>query len=173
MKRRRRRTVRETPFSLDSFLDLVTNIVGIIIRLILVAWVGARAYNTLPQILKNKPPTSEVGSDLRQDPLEQELARQRQELATAEARMLEQLRQLDLVKDSQRLTEQQLAAAASGCQDLQRSLIDLEQAKSAKEQAKQQVNLSLADLEKRRARLNQELQDLEKLPPLKKTLHYH
>lgn len=38
---RRRRPPREVPFSLDCFLDVITNVVGIIIRLILVAWVGA------------------------------------------------------------------------------------------------------------------------------------
>ncbi len=37
---RRRRKVREIEFSFDSFLDVVANVVGIILRLILVAWVG-------------------------------------------------------------------------------------------------------------------------------------
>src|SRR5262249_34611271 len=103
MMRRRRRTVRETPFSLDSFLDLVTNVVGIIIRLILVAWVGARAYNTLPQLLKEYKQTPVEAAAARpiEDPLQAELARQRQELAEAEARMLEQLRQVDLAKEAQ------------------------------------------------------------------------
>ena len=34
-------------FSFDSFLDVVANVVGIIIRLILVVWVGARSYDSL------------------------------------------------------------------------------------------------------------------------------
>ncbi len=42
--RRRRKPSREIHFSFDSFLDVVANVVGIIIRLILVAWVGARTY---------------------------------------------------------------------------------------------------------------------------------
>ena len=42
---RRRRRQREIPFSFDSFLDVVANVCGIIIRLILVVWVGARSYN--------------------------------------------------------------------------------------------------------------------------------
>ena len=42
---RRRRPQREIPFSFDSFLDVVANVVGIILRLILVAWVGARSYH--------------------------------------------------------------------------------------------------------------------------------
>ena len=45
---RRRRTQREIPFSFDSFLDVVANVVGIILRLILVAWVGARSYHPTP-----------------------------------------------------------------------------------------------------------------------------
>ena len=48
MNRRRRRS-REIDFSFDSFLDVVANVVGIIIRLILVVWVGARSYGSLHQ----------------------------------------------------------------------------------------------------------------------------
>src|SRR6202035_582553 len=44
---RRRRRSQEIGFSFDSFLDVVANVVGIIIRLILVVWVGARSYGTL------------------------------------------------------------------------------------------------------------------------------
>ena len=47
---RRRRRAQEIAFSFDSFLDLVTNVVGIIIRLILVVWVGARSYSALKDI---------------------------------------------------------------------------------------------------------------------------
>ena len=51
---RRRRRHREIPFSFDSFLDVVANVVGIIIRLILVAWVGARSYSSVQEILKER-----------------------------------------------------------------------------------------------------------------------
>ena len=44
---RRRRPEREIAFSFDSFLDVVANVVGIILRLILVAWVGARSYKAV------------------------------------------------------------------------------------------------------------------------------
>ena len=43
----RRRRPREIAFGFDSFLDLVANVVGIILRLILVAWVGARSYKAI------------------------------------------------------------------------------------------------------------------------------
>src|SRR5271154_3166887 len=97
---RRRRSSREIPFSFDSFLDVVANVVGIVIRLILVAWVGARSYSAVVAIHRPQndkaikaPATEEV-----HDPLQEELARHRQELAALQERMLEQLRQLDDVK---------------------------------------------------------------------------
>ena len=46
---RRRRPVREIAFSFDSFLDVVANVVGIILRLILVAWVGAPLTDASPE----------------------------------------------------------------------------------------------------------------------------
>src|SRR5262249_36846186 len=174
MIRRRRRSVRETPFSLDSFLDLVTNVVGIIIRLILVAWVGARAYTNLPELLKQLQPKAAESAEatLVTDPLQNELERQKQELAEAEARMLEQLRQLDLLQLDRQQTEKELADVTSRCQEVEQTLFTAEKAKSGKEQAVRQVVLSLADLQKRRERLNQELKELEKQPPLTKTLRY-
>src|SRR5262249_54102669 len=81
-------------------------------------------------------------------------------------------RQLDLLQLSQRHTEEELAALASRRQELERNRSDLERAKSGKSQEVRQVVLSLADLQKRRERLNQELKELEKLPPLTKTLRY-
>lgn len=91
MKRRYRR-VQEIPFSLDSFLDLVANVVGIIIRLILVAWVGARSYSSVtsrPALPAPAPPPA-----LSTDPLAQEVARRRQELAAVQQALLAELRQL-------------------------------------------------------------------------------
>src|SRR2546423_1895726 len=104
---RRRRRQREIPFSFDSFLDVVANVVGIIIRLILVAWVGARPYSsgaTLPRPTHpwRGPPVevrrAEIGEpEVREpeDPLRRELDQHRRDLAEAQARLLEQLRQLE------------------------------------------------------------------------------
>ncbi len=44
MYKRRRQPPKAELFSFDSFLDIVANVVGIILRLILVAWAGARTY---------------------------------------------------------------------------------------------------------------------------------
>ena len=88
---RRRRPRKGIEFSFDSFLDLVTNVVGIIIRLILVVWVGARSYSSLQTVSRpakaNTTVSQEVG-DLA-DPLQEELARHQQELARAQAQLLE------------------------------------------------------------------------------------
>ena len=49
MYRRRRPPPATIAFSFDSFLDVVANVIGIIVRLILVAWVGARSYTAAMQ----------------------------------------------------------------------------------------------------------------------------
>src|SRR5207249_2570947 len=100
MYRRRRRT-RDIPFSFDSFLDVVANVCGIIIRLILVAWVGARSYHLVAAqaALETPPEPTPAVQQVRsespaiQDPLERDLLRERRELEQHEQRLLDQLRQ--------------------------------------------------------------------------------
>src|SRR5437762_9798447 len=94
MIRRRRRT-REIPFSFDSFLDIVANVVGIIIRLILVVWVGARSYSSLHTVTVNQAPAPKVVQVVKEpvDPKQQDLTEHTRELARAQERLLAQLRQ--------------------------------------------------------------------------------
>src|SRR5215813_2511299 len=96
MYRRRRRPEREIAFSFDSFLDLVANVVGIIIRLILVAWVGARSYKT---VIATPPPPSVptapvAAAKAAPDPAKPELDRNRKELQETQDRLLAQMRRL-------------------------------------------------------------------------------
>src|SRR5581483_1152262 len=118
---RRRRTPRVIPFSFDSFLDVVANVVGIIIRLILVVWVGARSYTSIQELAKPKPKVeAALAAALPEDPLERELAQQRQELAALQARLLEQLRQVDQVRTTQTEAESrlgQLVAVEAGLEE--------------------------------------------------------
>src|SRR5881275_3177075 len=102
---RRRRTTREIPFSFDSFLDIVANVVGIIIRLILVVWVGARTYGTM---VETAPPPADA--PVYEDPLRGELALRRAALADAEARLLAQLRQFQAVRGSEGKARASLAS---------------------------------------------------------------
>src|SRR5207249_3536062 len=93
---RRRRRAREIPFSFDSFLDVVANVCGIIIRLILVAWVGARSYhavagkNAIEATSLPAQPMAVHAARAEQpkisDPLEQELQRHREELEKQQQR---------------------------------------------------------------------------------------
>src|SRR5262249_61068637 len=121
-------------------------------------WAGARAYTNFPELLKQLQPKAAATVDAEPvtDPLQNELERQKRELAEAEARMLEQLRQLDLVQFDQREAEKELADVTSRLKETEQTLITAGQAKTGKDQAVRQVVLSLADLQKRREKLNQE-----------------
>src|SRR3954447_14046015 len=107
---RRRRTTAEIPFSLDSFLDVVANVVGIIIKLILVAWVGARSYSALSKLEKIEEPTPAVVDTEPPVSLTQELAARKQQLEQAQARLLDQLRQIQTKEQKAGQTKSQLDA---------------------------------------------------------------
>ena len=74
MRRRRRRRGAEQPFGFDSFLDVVANVVGIVIRLILVVWVGARSYTAwkdwVPPVGTPLPETTQPLPELPPDSLQ-------------------------------------------------------------------------------------------------------
>ena len=169
---RRHRPQRETAFSFDSFLDLVTNVVGIIIRLILVVWVGARSYSGFTDLVKDKQTAAVTVPALPADPLEQELARQHAELAEAQKRLLDQLRQLDLTKDSDTKAAAELASLDADRQDLDRVRSELDRNAAAQGKTGQEFVLTMADLQARREKISEEIKALEKLPPLSKVLRY-
>src|SRR5712671_4788903 len=93
---RRRRPTREIAFSFDSFLDVVANVVGIIIRLILVAWIGARSYKAVVDLPPPPPPPPAMAEP---EPLPEpseprlgQIARRREELPHEERQALAQRR---------------------------------------------------------------------------------
>src|SRR5437588_2771193 len=118
---RRRRPTREIAFSFDSFLDMVANVVGVIIRLILVVWVGARSYTGLVTPPPDEPPVAEISADDGSDvvalptepPLEEELRPHQQELARLQKQLLDQLRDLQQARDQSAVTDKELAALAA------------------------------------------------------------
>jgi len=169
----RRRPPQREHFSFDSFLDLVTNVVGIIIRLILVVWVGARTYATLPEYLRHpKEHAALPAPKAEDDPLSAELERQRLALAEAQKHMLDQLRDLNLVKETEQKTNQDLTALADKHHELQQVRGELDKQAAERGNTVKTAVLTLADLEKRREKLMEEIKALEKLPPVKKTLRY-
>src|SRR5712691_1115041 len=97
---RRRRPQREH-FSFDSFLDLVTNVVGIIIRLILVTWVGARSYHASMQWIDGEsatPTQQKSAPKLTDDPLHTRIEASKRDLDDAKTRLLAHLKDLDEIE---------------------------------------------------------------------------
>ncbi len=171
---RRRRRPREIPFSFDSFLDIVANVVGIIIRLILVVWVGARSYSSIQATPKPETPVAEKPAErpLPADPLQDELAKDRQELAAAQKRLLDQLRQLGNLRQQREQTTQQFATLSSRRQQLEKTESALDRTVADAHNSAKSAVLSLTELRERRQKLEDELHELEKLPPLTKILRY-
>src|SRR5215217_8104527 len=110
MYRRRRASREKILFSFDAFLDVVANVNGIIIRLILVAWVGARAYH---------------GSMTPQEPVPQELAPVAQVAPLPDPRAEDEpltpvlARQRQTLEEARRLLDEKLGAAEEGRKKLQ------------------------------------------------------
>jgi len=89
---RRRHRERPESFSFDSFLDVVANVCGIIIKLILVAWAGARLYQG-PTVSKPFVPealpemVASAGDREAPDPLEKEARKGTDAVARLEAEL--------------------------------------------------------------------------------------
>jgi hypothetical protein len=171
---RRRRRAREIPFSFDSFLDIVANVVGIIIRLILVVWVGARSYSSLQTMVKTPPPSLRPSLPLEEpsDPLQAEIVRHARELAQARERLLAELRRLQQVEDDETQTRDQLMALSVRREALVKDRAALDQTVQARTDALRSAALSSAELRQRTEKLAEEIRALEQLPPMKKILHY-
>jgi hypothetical protein len=174
---RRRRRSREIPFSFDSFLDVVANVVGIIIRLILVVWVGARSYGTLQPVAEVPDPpaaVAEADEDApgEPDPLEGALGAERKQLAEVEKALREQLAQLDLARQQVKLTDGELEQLAERRQKLAEERSRLEQGSEKAKQATKATALSMTDLHERLRRLTEEIQAVQAQPTTKKVVRY-
>jgi hypothetical protein len=175
MIRRRRRTAREIEFSFDSFLDVVANVVGIILRLILVAWVGARSYKAVAPA--PPPPVTLTAEDLAalpdpQDPLASEVERQRRELADAQSQLLEQLKDWQKNQQQTTLTAEELAKLTALCQEAAAERQSLETKAAQGDRSVRTAALSLAEIRERMQRVTAEIDALRKAPLAKQTLRY-
>ncbi len=174
MLRRRRRT-REIPFSFDSFLDIVANVVGVIIRLILVVWVGARSYSALKHLPPADTPRAGVAEPIyaaHEDPVQYELTHHERELARLQAELLAHLQQVETAGTQRARTEQEFAHVAARRREVEREAAALHQEVAGRGRTAEAAALSLAELRRRQARLREELRALERLPVTTKTLRY-
>jgi hypothetical protein len=171
---RRRRPNREIAFSFDSFLDVVANVVGIILRLILVAWVGARSYKAF---VAPPPPPSEPPADVvplldPSDPLAEQIEKRKRELAEVQARLLEQVRRYESERHHQGDMARTLDALRGQLTALAAQDAALTAAAGEKGKGAETAALSLDDLRQRAARLQDEIKAVQNGPPLSKTLRY-
>ncbi|MFO0841711.1 MAG: hypothetical protein U0797_04815 [Gemmataceae bacterium] len=172
--RRRRRPQREIAFSFDSFLDVVANVVGVILRLILVAWVGARTYKASLPAPPPPPPALADPEPLPDptDPREPQLARRRRDV-DRQAGLAERVR-ADLASAGE--TARQLRL------DMQALQASRDRLSSEREAARRQAErlsatalakgVSAGELRRRSESLTAELEELRRLPRPGKVLRY-
>jgi hypothetical protein len=175
MYRRRRRSEREIAFSFDSFLDLVANVVGIIIRLILVAWVGARSYTGLteppPRRLRPAPVVADepaLSTARERKTLEQV----RRQLAEAQSALLAHLQEQTQQRGRHAEAARRLAELDEQRRLLSDEAIALETRGRQGEAERRQAELSLEEIRRRTERLVKEMEAVRKLPSLQRTLTY-
>jgi hypothetical protein len=174
MYRRRRASVGEVAFSFDSFLDLVANVIGIIIRLILVAWVGARTYHGLVEMSPEETASLTSRALPRSSAtLEQQLARTRQEIEQARASLYEKLNLLGNIEATTAETKRELTNFQSSSRDLEQEREALDRALAAKQKNLSTPQYTMSELQDRSRDLLRQIEDVKKLPTVKKTLRYH
>jgi hypothetical protein len=178
MYRRRRPQREKIFFSFDSFLDVVANVIGIIIRLILVAWVGARTYTAAMQFTDEAPPSeAEVAAlpapKLGDDPLKSKLDLAKLKLEEARRAMLDKLHNLEGAKERTQLTRAQLDEMAGKNQEMANQQSLLEKELQAKGQSVQLASLSLDGLRKRGQEVADQIKKLQALPARTKELKFH
>lgn len=173
---RRRRPLKNEAihFSFDSFLDLVTNVVGIIIRLILVTWVGARSYHASMQWLEADPePATKPAPRVSDDPLCSRLEATQRDLDEAKTRLLAQLKELDAIEQTGEQTKAQLALLAERRAELEAQRDKLKGNAAPDGTKIRQATLTTAQVRQRSKKLLEEIKALESAPVSRKQLKYH
>jgi hypothetical protein len=172
---RRRRPLKNEAihFSFDSFLDLVTNVVGIIIRLILVTWVGARSYHATMQWLEVEPVARAPAPKITDDPLHERIDQSKRDLDEAKTRLLARMKELETIEQNAQHTQIQLAALVSrrGELEAERKLLEGEGAQRGSKV--QRASLSVEQVRQRAKKLLDEIKTIETAPSNKKQLKYH
>lgn len=178
MYRRRRSHKEKIVFSFDSFLDVVANVNGIIIRLILVAFVGARAYHSSMTFVDEPPPEDAIASNIpapkrEDDPLAAVLEQQKRDLANLRNQLAQKASQTVGTTSETKAIDAQLAALAQMKDALARQSVELADAADKEIRSVQTVALSLEELARRGKVLKQAIAEVESMPGPKKELRYH
>jgi hypothetical protein len=166
--------VRGIDFSFDSFLDVVANVVGVILRLILVAWVGAKSYKAFqpPPLPALPAPEEVVVLPDPDDPLAAELDRQRRELVAVQAQLLEQMNRYEQTQHELDIARSEVTSLAAQRQELEQRQASLEQSAQDSGDGSKAVARSLQEIQERRQQLTAAIESLRQAPAAKKTLRY-
>jgi hypothetical protein len=177
MLRRRRPPKNEAiHFSFDSFLDLVTNVVGIIIRLILVTWVGARAYHTSMQWVDGQsdaPLPKLAAPKVVDDPVHVRIENSRRDLDEAKERLLAHLKDVETAEADKEKAKFVLTGLITRRDELDAERRALEARGSGHGVTLQQTSLSAAEVRERSKKLLEEIKKIEAGPTNMKQLKYH
>src|SRR5439155_6101340 len=106
------------------------------------------------------------------DPLNEELAAERKQLAEAEATLREQLAQLDVAREQVKLTDRELEQLAERRRRLADERARLEQGSDEAKKTAQATALSMAQLHERLRRLTEEIKAVQAQPAAKKVVRY-
>jgi hypothetical protein len=179
MYRRRRASREKILFSFDSFLDVVANVNGIIIRLILVAFVGARAYHSSMTFVSEPLPAdlfaveAPLPPKAGDDPLAIVLEKQRLQLTRLRADLAKKAAQADEAASNAKAVDAQLAALAQMKNTLAKQTSELAASADQEIRATQTVALSLEELAKRGQALKLAIAQMEAVGRPRKELRYH
>lgn len=172
-----RRPRREVLFSFDSFLDVVANVVGVIIRLILIAWVGARSYRAFIDLPPPPPPPPAIADPAPlPDPTDsrlEELARRRQQVSRqAQQALRQQKEKEEKLRQQQEKARREMKLLAAKRASLEQQQTQLQQQASDRNKVVKTVLLSVEELQARSNRLLAELKKAKELPKATKKLRY-
>jgi hypothetical protein len=173
----RRRRSSEPAFGSDSFLDVVANLVGIV--LIIIVLVGARIRH-LPQLLVPVPAQPEPRAAVEPKPVvidtskeEAEIWQARAAIADLQLRLLESVKRLEQ-RGRQRVELEAAVRAESATRgQVQRVLEEQRSSNAALHAQVKDTEASQKPLRERLAELNQAIKQLEQRPPERRALRYH
>jgi hypothetical protein len=170
----RRRRQRDPVFGFDSFLDVVANLVGIVIRLMLVVMIGAHL--TAPPEAGREgdpgpatvPAPSATAAEVER--LGPELAAYRRQVAELGARLLETIRQVEATREAARRLRAERPAPAPPAAA---RLAEAEPPWEAEQAGLARAEEAARPLKARLAELARALDDLRARPPEVRALRYH
>lgn len=173
--RRRRKPDKEIHFSFDSFLDVVANVVGIIIKLILVAWVGARTYKgfEIPQsFIPNQTLQTENKILEEQNPLNKSITENQRNKQKLEALIASKKTEFEEEIKLKATIDQKLSTSEKGLENLivqEKNLMSMIDESMG---MKKTMIVNLASMKKKSEELNEEIITLQKSKGPKNELKY-